>query len=123
MSKMNLGITAIALSGIVLMSGLSTRTAQAQSDEAAVVYHACPSAYGELSLGGYDFEYCFDSTTTPSGNSNAQFHGFLVDTTTAPRKTAKLSGFGCSAGGEITYDTELSVTPSGEIHGSCKLHQ
>ncbi|GAC1419316.1 MAG: hypothetical protein NVSMB62_11930 [Acidobacteriaceae bacterium] len=88
-----------------------------------MVYHACPAEYGEISIDGYDFEYCFDSTTTPSGNANASFHGYLVDRATAPRKAVFFSGFGCYAGNAITYDSEVTITPSGMIHGMCKNHE
>lgn len=123
MSKMNLGLTVLTLSGLALVAGLSPNAAHAQNDDGpAVVYHACPTEYGELTIGAYDVEYCFDSTATPSGNGNATFHGYLIDKSTAPKKTDTVSGFACYAGNGITYDTELTVTPSGRILGVCKAH-
>lgn len=122
MSKMNLGLTAIMLSGVALISALSPSAARAQSDGGAVVYHACPTEYGEISFGGYDFEYCFDSTETPNGTANASFHGHLVDRTTAPKKAVTLTAIPCYAGNGFTYDSELTITPSGQIHGICKNH-
>ena len=122
MSKVKFGLTAMMLSGIGLVSGLSTSTARAQNDGAAVVYHACPAEDGEISIDGYDFQYCVDLTDTPSGNGDASLHGSLIDPSTAPSKAVTVTGFPCYAGYGITYDTKLTITPSGEIHGSCKYH-
>lgn len=122
MSKMKFGLTAVVLSGLGLISGLSTSTAHAQSDQGAVVYHACPAELGELTIDGYDFQYCFDLTATPSGNGNGSFHGELLDLSTAPAKTVTVTGFPCWAGFGVTYETKLTITPSGQIHGSCESH-
>ena len=122
MSKMNLGLTVLALSGVALLAGLSPHAANAQSDDSAVVFHACPTEYGEITIGGYDFEYCFDLTDSASGKGNATFHGYLVDRSTAPRKTITVTGFDCFTGDGDTTDSELTVTPSGHILGVCKSH-
>lgn len=121
MSKISLGLTAVALLALAVLAGPSSRVVYAQNN-AAVVTHECPTDIGVALIGGFLFQYCFDSAVTSSGNGNGSFHGSLLDPTTSPSRAVHISGFGCDPGNGLTTDTELTVTPSGRVDGTCKVH-
>ena len=123
MSKISLGLAAAALVAFAVFAGSSPRVVVHAQNNAALVYHECPADLGLAGIGGFTFQYCFDSVDTSSGNGNASFHGVLLDPTTAPSKSTHITGFGCETdGGAFTTDTELDVTPSGNVEGTCKSH-
>ena len=115
---------AIAACGLVV----GVTAAGADPGGGAIVFHSCPdtSSFPPAVEGGFEFNFCFDDTVTPSGKANASFHGSLVDPTTAPSKATTVSGFGCEAdypgGSDVTTDVRMVVTPSGQINGTCKFH-
>ena len=118
-------VCGIALVLSVLATVMVVSPALADSPDPAVVFHTCPGTPFLSSVGGFTFSYCFDDVVTPSGNANANFHGDLVAGSTAPSQATKVTGFGCTAGfptgDRFTTDTQLVVTPSGEVNGTCKF--
>lgn len=123
-----LSVLAVTVAIVVV----SAETPAHATDNGAVVFHTCPVTLGtvtvpvNVTVGGFTFNYCFDDSVTPSGDATAHFHGTLVNPSTAPSQATDVTGFSCEAGfptgDRFTTDTQLVVTPSGEVNGTCKFH-
>ena len=114
MKKLLIGAAAAALAGVSMM-------APANADGAV---HYGPGCFGPVTISGFTFNYCFSDVATPSDNANARFKGELLSA--PPGKATKVEGFGCEAAfpslSGFTTDTQLIVTPSGNVSGYCKFH-
>ena len=103
---------------------LSQKTVHAaQSEQGALVIHGCPDTvtfYGRSV--GYTYNVCADITFTPSGDVNATLHGELLDPSTAPSHAVIVRDFPCEYKGEVTYDSEIIITPDGSVNGRCDSH-
>lgn len=100
------------------------RPVQAQSEGGdALVLHGCPDTttfYGKSD--GYTYQVCADIVFTPSGNVNATFHGSLLDPSTAPSSAVIVEGFPCTYNNQVTHDSQVVITPDGNVEGRCALH-
>ena len=97
---------------------------RAQSDGGALVLHGCPDTItfpGKSE--GYTYKVCADIVFTPSGNINASLHGELLDPTTAPSEAVVVRDFPCAYGDKTTYDSQIVITPDGNVEGHCFLHK
>jgi len=116
-----------ALAAVIAAVGVGLGASQAIADNGALRYVSCPDTTFTDTVGGFTINYCFQDVVTSSGNANALLSGVLVDPSTAPSKATTVAGFGCIAdfgngGVLITTDTRLTVTPSGNVNGTCKFH-
>lgn len=103
------------------------RPVEAQSQDGALVLHGCPDTItyqGRSVKDGqtYTYSVCADITFTPSGNVDATFHGSLVDPSTAPSHSVIVRDFPCQYNGGVTHDSEVVITPDGNVEGRCALH-
>lgn len=124
MSKIYLGLAAVALTAFAVIAGSPSRVVHAQSN-GAFVLHTCPAGPGEAgfeSIGGYEFTFCDDETDATIDIGNFTFHGSLVDPSTAPGHTVIIRGFNCATIEGVTTDSEVIITPSGAVEGSCTAH-
>ncbi|GAC1432813.1 MAG: hypothetical protein NVSMB62_29370 [Acidobacteriaceae bacterium] len=123
----NLGPSALKFATLSLALGVflfGQKPVQAQSDGGeALVLHGCPDMttfYGKSA--GYTYQVCADIVFTPSGNVNATFHGSLLDPSTAPSSAVIVEGFPCGYKNQLTYDSQVVITPDGNVEGRCELH-
>jgi hypothetical protein len=121
--------TVVKFSLVPLALGLclsASRTGRAQSDgggSGAIVLHGCPDTYVVAGHSdGLTYQVCADIVFTPSGNINATLHGELFDPGTAPSQAVVARGWPCVYGDKTTYDSQIVITPSGNVTGYCRLH-
>lgn len=102
-----------------------SRTGHAQSDGGgALVLHGCPDMLvfpGHSD--GYTYEVCADIVFTPSGNVNATLHGQILDPVTGPSKAIIERDWPCVYGDLTTTDSQIVITPDGNVTGYCRLHK
>ena len=126
MSFRNLGPAVLKFGVLTVAIGMfliGQPPVHAQSSDGALVLHGCPDTITyEGHSDGYAYDVCADIVFTPSGNVNATFHGSLIDPTTAPTKAVVVRDFPCEYNGEVTYDSQVVITPDGSVNGRCELH-
>lgn len=99
------------------------RPAPAQSDGGALVLHGCPDTFTVVGHSyGIAYQVCADIVFTPSGDVNASLHGALLDPATAPTQTVVVRDFPCVYGNQSTNDSQIVITPDGNVNGYCRLH-
>lgn len=103
---------------------LARRPAHAQSDGGAFVLHGCPdTAVFPGRSDGLTYQVCADIVFTPSGDINATLHGTLLDPATAPSQAIVVRDFPCTYGDQTTNDSQIVITPDGNVNGYCWLHK
>ncbi len=115
-----LALFVLAGAGVVVFPKTSAHAAENE----VVVFHTCSDLTTDTdtsftsTVGGFTFSYCFKALT-PSSNATASFHGTLVDRSTAPARATIVRGFPViiPPNPVLFTDTQLVVTPSGEVNG------
>lgn len=114
---------ALPLALVVFLFHQQPVHAQSADDDGALVLHGCPDTITfNGHSDGYAYNVCADIVFTPSGNINATLHGDLLDPTTAPPSAVIVRDFPCEYNGTITYDSQVVITPDGNVNGYCELH-
>lgn len=123
-------VRGIALALFVLAVLVVFPQTHARADETeGIVFHTCSDLSTSTdtsftsTVGGFTFSYCFnDLPPSPSSNTIVSFHGTLVDLSTAPSQATIITGFPVVFQVPPTpifvFDTQLVVTPSGQVNGT-----